>query len=137
MCELPTSLYGLICCLFTKWCPTLCDPMGCSPPGSSVQGISQARTLEWEWVAIPFSRGSSRPRDGTQVGSLPLCHLGSPCGLRTGILTVEMGKLRHSWWVKEPGFPLQQLGSQAGALSIHKGRSFDAWKWFMAGDDFL
>ena len=48
-------------------CPTLCDPMGCSPPGSSVQGISQARILEW--VAISFSRGSSQPRDQTQVVS--------------------------------------------------------------------
>ena len=36
-------------------CPTLCDPMDCSPPGSSVHGILQARTLEW--VAISFSRG--------------------------------------------------------------------------------
>ena len=44
-------------------CPTLCDPMGCSPPGSSVRGILQARILEW--VAIPFSRGPSQPRDGT------------------------------------------------------------------------
>ena len=39
--------------------------MGCSPPGSSVHGIPQARILEW--VAIPFSRGSSQPRDWTQV----------------------------------------------------------------------
>jgi len=38
-------------------CPTLWDPMDCSPPGSSVHGILQARILEW--VAIPFSRGSS------------------------------------------------------------------------------
>ena len=38
-------------------CPTLCDPMDCSPPGSSVQGILQARILEW--VAMPCSRGSS------------------------------------------------------------------------------
>ena len=37
--------------------PTLCNPMDCSPPGSSVHGILQARILEW--VAIPFSRGSS------------------------------------------------------------------------------
>ena len=49
-------------------CPTLCDPMVCSPPGSSVHGILQARILEW--VAIPFSRGSSQPRDGTQVSCI-------------------------------------------------------------------
>ena len=41
------------------------DPMDCSPPGSSVHGISQARILEW--VAMPFSRGSSRPKDWTLV----------------------------------------------------------------------
>ena len=46
-------------------CPTLCDSMDCSPPGSSIHGILQARVLEW--VAISFSRGSSRPRDQTQV----------------------------------------------------------------------
>ena len=44
-------------------CPTLWDPMDCSLTGSSVYGISQARILEW--VAIPFSRGSSQPRDRT------------------------------------------------------------------------
>ena len=47
---------------------TLCDPMDCSPPGSSVHGIFQARVLEW--VAIPFSRGSSQPRDWTLVSSI-------------------------------------------------------------------
>ena len=46
-------------------CVRLCDPMGCSPPGSSVLGILQARTLEW--VAVPFSRGSSWPRDWTCI----------------------------------------------------------------------
>ena len=46
-------------------CPILCDPVDGSPPGSSVHGISQARILEW--VAIPFSMGSSQPQDGTQV----------------------------------------------------------------------
>ena len=42
-------------------CPTLGDPMDCCPPGSSVHGISQETVLEW--VAIPFSRGSSQPMD--------------------------------------------------------------------------
>ena len=44
-------------------CPTLCDPMDCSPPGSSVQGILQARILDR--VAMPSSRGSFPPRDET------------------------------------------------------------------------
>ena len=43
-------------CLVAKSCLTLCDPMNCIPPGSSVYGIFQARILEW--VAIPFSSGS-------------------------------------------------------------------------------
>ena len=49
-------------------CPTLCDPMDCCPPDSSVRGILQARILEW--VAISFSRGSSWPRDQTQVSHI-------------------------------------------------------------------
>ena len=49
-------------------CPTLCDPMDCSLPASSTHGIFQARILEW--VAISFSRGSSRPRDRTQASHI-------------------------------------------------------------------
>ena len=47
---------------------SFCNPVSCSPPDSSVHGILQARTLEW--VAIPFSRGSSRPRDQTRVSCI-------------------------------------------------------------------
>ena len=50
-------------CLVTKPCLTLWDPMDCSPPGSCVHGISQARILEW--VAIFYSWGFSQPRDWT------------------------------------------------------------------------
>ena len=46
-------------------CWTLCNPLDCSPPSSSIQEILQARTLKW--VTIPFSRGSSQPRDQAQV----------------------------------------------------------------------
>ena len=46
-------------------CPILCDPMDCSPPGSSVHGILQVRIVEW--VAMPYSRGSSGPRDQIHV----------------------------------------------------------------------
>ena len=49
-------------------CLTLCDRMDSNPPGSSVHGILQARILEW--VAFPFSRGSSPPRDRTQVSRI-------------------------------------------------------------------
>ena len=51
--------------LVAQLCPTPWDPMDCSPSGSSVHGILQARILEW--VAIPFSRGSSRPKGQTLV----------------------------------------------------------------------
>ena len=53
----------------TQSCLTLCNPTACSPPGSSVRGILQARVLEW--VAMPSSRGSSRPRYQTQVSCVP------------------------------------------------------------------
>ena len=46
-------------------CPTLCDPLDSSPPGSSVHGILQARILEW--VTVPFSRGSSWPNSQTHL----------------------------------------------------------------------
>ena len=55
----------IVLCLVVQSCLTLCDPLDCSPPGSSVHGILQARILEW--VAISFSRESSWPRDRTQV----------------------------------------------------------------------
>ena len=51
--------------LVVQSCPTLCDPRICSPPGSSVHGISQARILEC--VAISFSRGSAQPLDQSHV----------------------------------------------------------------------
>ena len=53
------------CTEVAQSCLTLCDPMDCSPPGSSVHGIFQAWILEW--VAVSFSRGSSWPRDRTWV----------------------------------------------------------------------
>ena len=84
---LPTTLPTIICSLFlwvcfcfadrfiphmaseiSQLCPTLCDFLDCSLPGSSVHGIFQARILKW--VAIAFSRGSSRPRYRTQVSHI-------------------------------------------------------------------
>ena len=49
----------MLCAKSLQSCPTLCDPLDCSPPGASVHGIFQARILEW--VAMPSSRGSSQP----------------------------------------------------------------------------
>ena len=52
----------------SQLCPTVCDPVDYSPPGSSVHGILQARILEW--VALSFSRGSYGPRDRIQVSRI-------------------------------------------------------------------
>ena len=60
--------WAMCCCLVAKSCLTLCDPMDYSSPGPSVHGIFQARILEW--VAFPFSRASSQPRDWTQVSCI-------------------------------------------------------------------
>ena len=69
-------------CHVTSVLSALCNPMDCSPPGSSVHGISQARILQW--VVISFSRGYSQSRDVIcistvlQLDFLPLSYLGSP-----------------------------------------------------------
>ena len=63
-----TRVSGRVCVLVTQSSPTLCDHMDCSPPGSSVHEILQARILES--VAIPFSRGSSQPRDWTWISCI-------------------------------------------------------------------
>ena len=108
--------------LVTQLCLTLCDPMDCNPPGSSVHGILQARILER--VAISFSRGSSWPRDRTQIffrllhlqaGSLPL---GLP-GKATGGPT-----LNHL-------ISLNSEGLRSNSLGITKGASH--WKSHVLG----
>ena len=87
--RLSISLEGeLCCCLATKSCLTLCDPMDCSPLGSTVHGISQARIQEW--VAISFSTGSSLPSTSElQVDSLCLSHCGSPWGGTRTLFFIE------------------------------------------------
>ena len=54
-----------LCANSLQSCPTLCDPMDCSPPGSSVHDVIQSRILEW--VAMSFSRGSSQQRDWSLI----------------------------------------------------------------------
>ena len=55
-------------CSIAQSCPTLCDPMDCSPPGSSIHGILQVGIPEW--VVISHSGGSFQPRDWTQVSCI-------------------------------------------------------------------
>ena len=59
-------IYVRVKVLVTQLC--LCDPMDCSPPGSSICGILQAGILEW--IAMPFSKGCSQPRDQTWVSHM-------------------------------------------------------------------
>ena len=64
----PFSIFFILRCMRTKMlqsCPALCNPVDCSPPGSSVHGILQVRIQYW--VAVPSSGGSSQPRDQTRV----------------------------------------------------------------------
>ena len=74
--------------LVPNLCLTLCNPMDCSPPGSSVLGISWARI--WEWLAIFFSRGSFWPRNWTQIS----CVIGrffTDWATRESLISVEGG----------------------------------------------
>ena len=76
-----TLLICAVCVPCAQLYSSPCDPLNCSSPGSSVHGTLQARILEW--VAIPCSRGTSRPRDQTQVSHCGqilyrLSHQGSP-----------------------------------------------------------
>ena len=124
-------------------CPTLYNPMDCSPPGSSVHEIFQARILKW--VAIFSSRGSFRPRDGNwvsvtpalQVDSLQLFHLGSPLKREVWIKTTlsiicklylnnadlkknypKIGKDKKPWWQwVSKGVGASGANSEEGSLA--------------------
>ena len=70
-CSKPCPGHAAMVCVCAKSlqeCLTLCDPMDCSPPGSSVHGIFQASILEW--IAISSSRGSSQPRAHTHISCI-------------------------------------------------------------------
>ena len=117
-------------------CPILCYPMDCSLPGSFVLGIFQARILEW--IAISFSRGTSQPRDWTQVSGivgifqftsvaqscLTLC---DPMNLSTPGLPVHRHLLEFTQtcvhWVSDaiqPSHPLLSPSSPAHNPSQHQ-----------------
>ena len=82
-------------CSVSQSCPTLCDPMDSNPPGTCVHGISQARILEW--IAMPYSRGSSWPRDQTQVYCIAgRCITTEPLGKPTAVHIVNFDVLSHS-----------------------------------------
>ena len=98
------SRCGFLACVHAHSlsCLTLCNPTDCSPPGSTVHGIFQARIAEW--VAISYSRGSSWPRDWIRIScpadSLPLSHQGSPEHFLTDILSLMVSQLWRWWKIK-------------------------------------
>ena len=105
----------------TQSCLTLFDPVDCSPPGSSVHGILQARMLEWG--AISFSRGSSPPRDRTQVSCTAgrffcLSHRGSPKCLR-------LREIKRFSWRGGPAGP-----GMGGTLKENRGGGQRSRKWW-------
>ena len=142
--------------LITQSCPTLWDPMACSPPGSSVHGILQARGLEW----VPFPSPGDLLKPGIKPGSPAL--QASPYSLP---ITIPSIKLFHcfknlmklptkdwhfpststrikSWWTATPDlqYPLkgihggvQEWGicalGKAGRTSLHLGRYFQYILW--------
>ena len=122
-----------------------CDPVNCSPPGSSVHGILQARILEW--VAISFSRGSSSPRDqpvspALQVDSLPLSRLRSP------ITFVSFcKKLAFGGWglhlsacgilVPQPGIKPRALAVRALSLNYWTTREFPKLAFFFTSSEII
>ena len=100
-------------------CPTLCDPMDCSLPGSFVHGISQARILES--IAISFSRGSSRPRAQTNISYMSgKCFTTEPPGKPTWVPTLLLcpSELSTPWTLAQYSFK-SPLPHSNGGLMLH------------------
>ena len=97
----------------TQLCPTLCNPIDCSQPGSSVHGILQARTLEW--VAIPFSGYFPNPRTEPTFPTLILCRLS------------HQGSPRILEWVAYPFSSGSSWPRNRTAVSCTAGGFFTSW----------
>ena len=127
-------------------CPIRPDPTGCSPPGSSVHGISQARMLEW--VVISSSRGSSQPRDRTHVSSISCFGRQVLYATREGRQVPRLGGSRRldkcvvevagwlanqqaprscRWWERQAPEGSGKLPPSRAAQSREEGSSSPAW----------
>ena len=115
----------------------LCNPMDCSPPGCAIHGIPQATVRKW--VAIPFSRGSSWPRDQAWVSRFvgrflyPLSHRGSPSRnkMPNKIMHLNLRSIPHQSMEKlsflKPVPGARKLGShRTGSQLRHR---FLPWSW--------
>ena len=103
--------------LVAQPCLTLCNPVDCSPPGSSVHRIFHARMLEW--VAMPSSRGSSQPRDQTQVSHIAgrfFTSWDTRETLRRGILITYSQAVKL---VTIPGYILCSAGGSSSYMCVH------------------
>ena len=132
--NLQTTVYQLrvsVKLLLAQSCPTLCDPMDRSPPASSVLGILQARILEW--VAMTFSRGSSQPRDRTQVSCIAgrfftiRATRDNSIWKRSG-LNIKKKWIQNTYWIfckfnYHTLHPLLVLG----VLWLHRVQEMDRW----------
>ena len=133
-CNLVFLTHCIVCecaCSVAQACPSLCSPMDCNLPGSSINGIFQARVLEW--VAISFSRGSSRSIQGSnlpllcllhwQVDSLPLAPPGKPqiMALILFFFFLALILVKTSWI----GCPNLQTGNFPTKTQI----SASSWNW--------
>ena len=101
---------SVVVALVTRSYLTLCDPMDCSPPGFSVYGILQARILEW--IAIPFSRGSSWSRDWPWVSCI--------AGRFFTVWTTREAPVRQHW--------ILRAQPSADSLSHYVGLSKQTWE---------
>ena len=105
-----TRLARRMNCAKFQLCPTLCDPMDHSPPGSSAHGILLARMLEW--VAVPSSRGSSLPRDWTCISKVS-------CIGKQALYT------RATWEALKEGYDFQKTWGEGQEI----GNSKDSFLW--------
>ena len=102
-------------------CPTLCDPMDYTPPGSSVYGILQARILEW--VAISFFRGASQPRDRTRMSYIScIGRQGSLPPAPPAKLCVPLGRLLY---ISVPQFARLSKGDSGATHPPENGEDQD------------
>ena len=112
-------------CVGAQSCLTLCDPMDCSLPGSSVHGISQARILE----QVSSSRGSSQPRDGRHSSCTagrffttePHSALDIKCPLRVKTPQAENHHFRMTWCYHEPCFLITGASTVPSCKQVHTG----------------
>ena len=106
--------------LVARSCPTLYDPMDCSPPGCSVHGILQARILEW--IAISSFRGSSRPRDRSWVSCIADRFFTAWESLEISSKCSPQGPADPHYQTPEVGLERGKYSHQGGGDGVHSRR---------------